>query len=271
VSPEGTSLGSIKLLLGAAVLAAGALGGLVPLRGGLRAGRGLAWGSSFAAGVFLGAGLIHMLPGANEAWQALGWSYPIGFLLAAMGFVLMLLVEHVLLPESAHEMLHAPSMERFEHGAGTERASAFTAYVVLVALSVHALVEGLALGAESELAGVLVIFLAIVAHKLSEGFALGVSLVRHPMPAARAWRLLALFSLATPIGIALGTAAGTTLEGATRLAFEAGFLSLAAGTFAYVATLDILRDEPHDAGLRWSRWLLAGAGTGLMALLAIWI
>lgn len=274
------SLDAIKLLLALAVLAAGALGGAIPLHRGPRAGRALAWGNSFAAGVFLGAGLIHMLPGATEAWESLGWSYPMSFLLAAGGFVLMLLVEHVLLPESAHEVMHAPSDERFQRmESGSEGPAgplarsgrgAFTAYVVLVALSVHSLLAGLALGAEPDLAGALVIFLAILAHKTTEGFALGVSLVRHPIPGARGWRLLALFSLATPVGIALGTAVGGALEGPTRLVFEATFLSLAAGTFAYVATLDLLRDESPESAERWSRWLLAGAGTALMGLLAIW-
>ena len=49
------------------------------------------------------------------------------------------------------------------------------------------------------------------------------------------------------------------------------FLALAAGTFAYVATLDILRDEFLEPGGRWSKWLLVSAGTGLMGLLAVWL
>ena len=77
---------------------------------------------------------------------------------------------------------------------------------------------GLALGAQPELAGALVIFLAIMAHKSIGGFALGVSLVRNRMPARRAWSLLALFAAATPLGILVGAGVGEALDGRMRVA-----------------------------------------------------
>jgi len=262
----------LKLLLLLAVLAAGALGGALPLsRGGeVRAGRFLSWGNALTAGVFLGTGLIHMLPDAVEAWTKLGWHYPMAFLLAALAFVMMLLFEHVLLPEHAHEAVHAPSSERFGPPGDPGRGS-LTAYAVLTALSVHSLLAGLALGVVPDLAGALVIFLAILAHKSTEGFALGVSLVRNAMPRRRAWGLLAIFAVATPLGGLAGAAFGAQVEGPTRLVLEATFLALAAGTFAYVATLDILRDELLEPGGRWTKWLCVSAGTGAMGLLAIWV
>lgn len=262
----------VKLAFALAVLAAGALGGAIPLRRSaeLHASRFLGLGNALAAGIFLGAGLIHMLPDAAQAWRELGFAYPMAFLLAAGGFVLMLLFEHVLLPESAHEMVHAPSDERFAH-LGDSGRGGLTAYAVLTALSVHSLMAGLALGAEPELAGALVIFLAIVAHKSTAGFALGVSLVRNRLPRRLAWSLLALFSLATPLGIGVGAALGEVPEPRLRLGFEASFLALAAGTFAYVATLDILRDEFLEPAGRLSKWLLVAAGTGGMGLLALWV
>jgi zinc transporter ZupT len=261
----------IKFLFVLAVLAAGALGGAIPLwRGGSEEGRFLGWGNALAAGVFLGAAWIHMLPDAAAAWQQLGWEYPMGYLLAACGFILMLLFEHVLLPDSAHEVVHAPSNERFAHLHENGRG-ALTAYTVLIALSAHSFMAGLALGAQPELAGALVIFLAIIAHKSIGGFALGVSLVRNRMPARRAWSLLALFAAATPLGILVGAGVGEALDGRMRVASEATFLALAAGSFAYVATLDILRDEFLEPGGRWSKWLLVALGTGLMGWIARWV
>jgi len=113
-----------------------------------------------------------------------------------------------------------------------------------------------------------VIFAAILAHKSMEGFALGVSLARSAAPRAAA--LLALFAVATPVGIVAGATVGA-LDGPTQLACEATFLSLAAGTFAYVATLDILREEFHEPGGRLVKWLWVVAGAGVMALLALWV
>jgi zinc transporter 1/2/3 len=260
-----------KLVLLLALLATALVCGALPL---WRRGdedpasrRLLEWGNAFAAGVFLGAGFVHILPNANAAWAQLGWRYPIGMLLAAGAIVLMLLFEHVLPPEDAHHALHAPSADRF--GAHGDHAAP-AVYAILTALSIHSLLEGLALGAQRELRSALVIFAAILAHKSMEGFALGVSLARSAEPATRAARLLALFAVATPIGIVLGATAGA-LEGTTALACEAAFLSLAAGTFAYVATLDILREEFHEPGGRFAKWLWVVAGAGFMALLALWV
>ena len=262
----------IKLALLVAVLAAGALGGAVPLwRGrGDPASRVLGWGNAVAAGVFLGAGLIHMLPDATEAWQALGWEYPVAFLLAALAFVLMWLFEHVLLPERAHQAVHSTPGEQLARLSAGERRG-LAAYALVTALSIHSFLAGLALGAQPQLAGALVIFLAIMMHKSTAGFALGVSLVRHPLPRRRAWGLLALFAAATPVGILVGALLDDALEGPARRTFEATFLALAAGTFAYVALLDVLRDELREPGGRLATGLLVTAGTALMGVLAIWV
>lgn len=263
---------AIKLSFLVAVFAAGALGGAVPLRrgGDAQASRLIGLGNAFAAGIFLGAGLVHMLPDAIEAWQRLGWQYPMAFLLAALAFVFMLLCEHVLLPEAAHRAVHAPSGERFGELDGRARRG-FAAYAILAGLSIHSVLEGLAVGAQPELASALVIVAAVMAHKSTEGFALGVSLVRSGMEPRRAWGLLWLFSAATPVGILAGALLDEALQGTAQQAFRATFLSLAAGTFAYVATVDILRDELTEPGGRFAKWLLVAAGTGLMGVLAIWV
>lgn len=265
------NLDVVKTGLLLAVLVAGLLGGAIPLmrREGPGSGRWMSWGNAFAAGIFLGAGLIHMLPEANEAWEELGFHYPIAFLLAALAFVLLLLVEHVLLPDAAHRHSHAPSGEPFL--GGEDLRSPLGAYAVLVALSLHSFVAGLALGAQPKIASALVIFVAIMAHKSTAGFALGVSMARGGLPQGRAWRLLILFALATPLGIAVGMALDRAFQGALQVAVEAAFLSLAAGTFVYVATLDILRDEFLESDGQWAQWLFVTLAIGLAAVLAVWI
>ena len=193
----------LKLVLLLALLATALLCGALPLRrrGGEDAAsrRLLEWGNAFAAGIFLGAGFVHMLPEATAAWEQLGWHYPIGTLLAAAAIVFMLLFEHVLPPEDAHHAMHAPSADRFgahAHGGDARHADPPGAvYAILIALSIHSLLEGLALGAQRDLRSALVIFAAILAHKSMEGFALGVSLARRALPAARALWLLALFAM----------------------------------------------------------------------------
>jgi zinc transporter 1/2/3 len=261
----------VKLALLIAILAAGAAGGALPLlrRDVARNDRLLGWGNAFAAGVFLAAGIVHMLPDADRIWNDLGWNYPMAFALAGFAFTFMLLVEHVLLPEHAHEEVHAPSGERFARIA-EHHHDALGAYAVLTALSIHALLAGLALGAEPDLARALVISLAIIAHKSAAGFALGVSLARSPLPSAQSWKLIALFATATPLGGLIGAFLGETFEGRVGATLEASFLSIAAGTFIYVATFDILRDEFPAPGGRFAKWLVLTAGVASMSLLALW-
>lgn len=282
----------IKLLLLIAILVAGAIGGALPLlrRSASASERLLGWGNAFAAGVFLAAGMVHMLPDADRTWTSLGYEYPVAFALAGLAFTFMLLVEHVLLPEHAHEEVHAPSGERFariaeKHHHNThkhthkhtreqahehDQQDAVSAYAVLTALSIHALLAGLALGAEDDLSRALVISLAIVAHKSAAGFALGVSLSRSGLPSRQSWTLIALFASATPLGGILGAIVGEAFEGRLGTSLEATFLSIAAGTFIYVATFDILRDEFPAPGGRFAKWCVLTAGVLAMSALALW-
>lgn len=269
---------AIKLALLIAILVAGAIGAALPLRrrGTTGSDRLLGWGNAFAAGVFLAAGLVHMLPDADRTWTSLGHDYPTAFALAGLAFVFMLLVEHVLLPEQAHEEMHAPSGERFariaehHHHAGPHSGDAVAAYAVLIALSIHSMLAGLALGAEAELSRALVIWLAIIAHKTAAGFALGVSLARSGLPARQTWSLVALFAAATPAGGLIGAILDEVFEGRLGAGLEATFLSIASGTFVYVATFDILRDEFPAPGGRFAKWCVLTAGVAAMSALALW-
>lgn len=269
----------IKLALLFAILVAGAVGAALPLqrRSGFGQGRLLGWGNAFAAGVFLAAGMVHMLPDAERSWVRLDYDYPMAFALATSAFLLMLLVEHVLLPEPAHEEMHAPSGERFARLAekatetSPERPDAVAAYAVLTALSIHSLLAGLALGAEPELSAALVMSAAIIAHKSAAGFALGVSLNRSVLPTRQVFVLVMIFALATPVGGVIGAILGETIGGDLGATLSAGLLSLAAGTFVYVATFDILRDEFPAPGGRFAKWCILVLGVAAMSGLAVWV
>ncbi len=261
-----------QLLFALAILAAGALGGWLPLAGDGRSGkRFMSWSNAFAAGVFLGTGLIHMLGESSRAWQELGWSYPMAPLLAAAGFLAFLFAEHVLLPPSAHAVSHAHSGEALPASglAALERPG--IPYALLVALSIHSAIAGVALGAQRELAGALYIFLAIVAHKSSAGFALGVSLARSSVPPRRGRALVALFAAMTPLGILVGAVASGLLRGGAGRYFDATFEALAAGSCVYIASMDSLQDEFLHAGGRLAKWAWAAAAVALTALLSIWL
>jgi zinc transporter 1/2/3 len=249
----------LKIVFSAAVLVTGAAGVLLPwvLRSAARNERFVAWGDTFAGGVLGGAGLIHLLSGG------------------AAGFLLILLIEGVIVadPSPGESPLHCGSRgASHEIGprAHTERRHPYT-LVLLLVLSVHSIILGVALGAQSSLTSALAIFLAIMAHKGMAGFAVGVSYRRSGAALRRMTPVAAFFSVMTPIGILAGTAVDTLVPAGGRLLFEAIFNSVGAGTFLYIATLDIIRTEFELPGDNWQKWLLATAGFGIMAALAVWI
>ena len=103
------------------------------------------------------------------------------------------------------------------------------------------------------------------------GFALGVSYFRAGTSLRRTAPVAVIFSSMTPLGILAGTAVDALISQDSRVLFEAIFNSIGAGTFLYIATLDIIRTEFELPGDNWQKWLLATTGFGIMSAIAVWI
>jgi len=254
------SLLAIKGLSILAIIAVGLLGGAIPMRAAGREAseRFFSLGNAFAGGVFLGAGFIHLLPDGAENLSAVS-DYPLAALLAASGLVALLLIDKVI-------------FGRFDDDAGGGQASSpgVAAYVLVVILSVHSIIAGLSVGFEPKMTSTLVILVAILMHKGSAAFALAISMERHDVPRSRQKRLLGLFVLMTPLGVVIGSVASTAVTGAAASPLEGIFDSVAAGTFIYVAILEVIAEEFAGAEDRWPKFTLIGAGLAMMALLALW-
>ncbi|MHB1011190.1 MAG: ZIP family metal transporter [Propionibacteriaceae bacterium] len=155
------------------------------------------------------------------------------------------------------------------HLGGSE--SALCPAILLIVHSVHSVILGLALGAQSALARATIIFLAVVAHKGAAGIALGVGYQRAGLTHRQALPQLTFFSAMTPLWIVAGASIGAMLTGRADALFEAIFDSLGAGTFLCIAALDIIKTEFDGPKYHAQKWLAAAAGFAIMALLAIWI
>ena len=175
-----------KIVSVVVIFSTGIIGGSLPIRLGGCEGRErlFSLGAALGGGVFLGAGLIHMIPDAQDGLAGVGGDYPVPLLIAAGGFVVVLLFEKVLVVA--------------EHQA-TEHQDTLVPYLLAVVLSVHSLIAGIALGAEETLASAVVIFIAIIAHKGAAGFALGVALTRVEVTPSRIIKMVVLFSIMTPL------------------------------------------------------------------------
>jgi solute carrier family 39 (zinc transporter), member 1/2/3 len=220
-------------------------------------------GNAFAGGVFLGAGLIHMLPDAQAGFQVLtgNSTYPWFALATAAGFLGILFLEKVLLYGRQDSALLTKAADR----------KSFFPLVLLLVLSIHSIIVGIALGTESRISQAAVILIAVLAHKGTASFALGVSLLHAPEAARRRFvPSICLFAAMTPLGLLMGIGLKASLHGTSAQAFEAIFDALAAGTFLYIALLDILVEEFTETMRVAVKFSLVVAGLGLMALVAIW-
>ena len=121
---------------------------------------------------------------------------------------------------------------------------------MLIALSTHAIFEGIALGLTNDLASTINIMLALFIHKSAASMSLGISIFKNfsDEDQKKGMMLLIIFALATPIGIA----AGLIMLGSNDMV-EVIFSSFAGGTFVYIAASEVIVEEFSIPGR--SKWL----------------
>ncbi len=211
-------------------------------------------GEAFSGGIFLGAGLIHLLPDSADKFSQLAGDidFPFASVVAGLGLLLILLFDQL-------------GKSRIQ----TNKEGGHPTLLFLV-LSIHSIIAGAALGLEGAGVASAAIFVAIMAHKGSAGFALGIALAKDDAEPAHHNRTILMFAAMTPLGIALGTYLSSAFTGTADLALEAVFDGLATGTFLYVACFDILPGAMRSGGRTALKWGAVVAGFTLMALIAIW-
>jgi zinc transporter ZupT len=176
-------------------------------------------GETLATGVFLGAALLHMLPESNSLFQAMGYSYPLAFIITGAVFLIFLWFEHL-------------GKELYHHQKADHPAFAILAWGML---SIHSVMLGAALGFAHYNSMMIMLFLAIITHKWAESFAIAVQLNKSSMSLNTSLLFFILFSLMTPIGIYIGWYFGHGIE--TKSLFDPILIAASAGTFLYLGTL----------------------------------
>lgn len=114
-----------------------------------------------------------------------------------------------------------------------------TPIVLMLALSTHAVFEGLAVGLENNKSNLWTLVLAISCHKWAEGLCLGISMSKQFHNQDRlVFILMSIFALATPLGVGLGM----ILSGEGAL-INIIFTSMAGGTFLYISASEVVVEE----------------------------
>ena len=123
--------------------------------------------------------------------------------------------------------------------------------LLLAALSLHSLFEGLAVGLQTEMLKLVGFYTAVILHEILVSFALGMTLAKQDMSISTIVKLSVAYSIMIPVGMALGLAIGEIKSTAGELT-SAVIQGLTAGTFIYVVFLEIIPPEIKDK----KDWLL---------------
>ena len=140
-----------------------------------------------------------------------------------------------------------------------------TPYILLMALSLHGIFEGIALGVLNNNSECIILFIAIIAHKWAESFALGISFYNAGIQTKIFIEMLTIFTFFTPVGILIGmyfSKSGLLIEGI--------MLSISSGTFIYVSTSEVIVEEFSSKGskhIKFWCYLMGGFLTVLLNIL----
>lgn len=135
----------------------------------------------------------------------------------------------------------------------------FSPILLVIGLGMHSLMAGLSLGLTSERTDLLNLWLAIGSHKWAAAMGIGATYAKKVKYGRKGGSILIIiFTLITPIGVAIGIA----LDGASKL-ITSMLTSIAVGMFVYVA-VEVSTDEFVKKKDRYKKFALLIAGVGVI-------
>jgi len=140
--------------------------------------------------------------------------------------------------------------------------------ILVLALSFHAIFEGMAVGLQEVSRDVWFLLFAMCAHKLVLSFCIGVELLTGGTRRGMVILYVAVFAIVSPLGIAIGIVVTETDDGAHTAAHVwtvAVLQAMAAGTILYVTFCEVLERERSRAEGRLRKWLWLAVGFAVMA------
>lgn len=215
----------------------------------------------FAAGVMLSASFFSLIIPAIEAAETSHGSGPLPALIAAGGILLgagvMMLVNEF-----------APHEHFLSGREGPERAALRRVWLFVIAISIHNLPEGMAVGVgfgTGDPAQGIGLAIGIGLQNIPEGLAVAVALLPHGHSRGGAFAIAALSGLVEPIGGLFGAAAVSIAEPLLPWG-----LAFAAGAMLYVISHEII-PETHRRGHQTLATVGLMIGLVVMLFLDVWL
>ncbi|OQV13296.1 putative Zinc transporter ZIP1 [Hypsibius exemplaris] len=116
-------------------------------------------------------------------------------------------------------------------------------FILLVALSLHSIFEGLAVGLQDSRRKVLEIFVALLIHKCVVAFSVGMNLMQSRMAFRHVIMCAMIFAAASPLGIAIAMGMDNVSQDPGAGLASAVLQAFACGTFLFITFLEVL---PHE-------------------------
>ncbi|GLU08641.1 hypothetical protein SLE2022_255410 [Rubroshorea leprosula] len=266
---------------------------------------------TFAAGVILATGLIHILPDAFDSLASpclaqYPWhSFPF------TGFVAMMAAIGTLMMESfatgykkrielskAQPWNGDEDEEVSDHGGGAHGGHLYGSSFVLertdsselvrnrvvsqlleLGILVHSVIIGISLGASVKTKTVKPLVAALTFHQFFEGMGLGGCISQAKFKQRAVAIMFLFFSITTPTGIAVGIGISNMYnrQSSTALIVQGLLNSASAGILIYMALVDLLANDFMNPKMLSNFRLQLGAnfilvlGAGFMSVLAIWL
>nr|CAD7264804.1 unnamed protein product [Timema shepardi] len=146
--------------------------------------------------------------------------------------------------------------------------SSIRGFLIVLALSIHELFEGLAVGLERTSGEAWYMLGAVAAHKLVIAFCVSVEMVSTRVSTCLSLIYVCTFSLVTPMGIGAGLLlTETAKDGATNTVLQ----GLATGTLLFVVFFEILNRQRKSGGHdgRSGIWQLFAVMTGFLVMFGL--
>jgi len=231
----------------------------------------------FTAGIFLYVCFMGLLPSADSKFHKIlagidthhehGWEmfaeFPWGFFLVTIGFLVIFsidqlvhaaeadkkmkegkkirfIVEKLKLSPSDSNLLSGSQEDHSDHkGHGVPSSLVF-----LIALGIHSLFEGAAIGLQTEKEKLLEFGVAVMIHEALMALSFGME-VSKSTRLSTGWKVVyvLLFTASIPVGIGIGAALMENSDSGARMGIAAVMEAFATGIFIHVIFVEILAKE----------------------------
>lgn len=249
---------------------------------------GLSALNCLAGGVFLATAMLHIIVDAQEAVEEgleaakQKTTFPVANAAILAGILIIMLfeqftsfVESSTSGESQNLLANTKSSVLPMRGSNQQREtdiiteatssgpSSVNSLILVLAVSIHSIFEGLAIGLQTSSTAVYRLLLAVSFHKIIVTVSLGLQIARIKRKLVFAIIFGIVYSSAAPLGVFIGSMVASNTDDLTVGIMQ----SLACGTFIYVAAFEILPEELRSP--KRSRSLCVGSFALGLALVVI--